>query len=108
MNRIVWATVAADDFREVFEYLKSQSQTVARSFVDQVDSVVRRLGTHPRSGRIVPELKKQNISRYREVVLNPWRLFYRYEQDTVYIVSLIDGRRNIEEILFRRVLDQGE
>jgi addiction module RelE/StbE family toxin len=108
MNRIVWATVAADDFREVFEYLSNQSQAAARTFVDQVDSAVKRLGTHPHSGRIVPELKKQNISRYREVVLNPWRVFYRYEQDTVYIVSLIDGRRNIEEILLRRVIDLGQ
>lgn len=104
MNRIVWATVAADDLREIVDHLRIDSLEAARSFVERVDSATKRLGTHPRIGRVVPELQRQNITRYREVILSPWRLFYRIEPDTIYVVSLLDGRRDVEEVLLRRLL----
>ena len=104
MTRIVWAGVAADDFREIVEHLQSESPAAALRFVDQIDQTVNRLGSHPKIGRIVPELRKQNITRYRELIIPPWRVFYRSEPDTIYIVSLIDGRRNVEEILLGRLL----
>ena len=106
MNRLLWASVAADDFREIVEHLESQSPSAATTFVDRIDPTMKRLRSHPRMGRVVPELRRQNITRYREVIVAPWRVFYRIESDTIYIVSLIEGRRNVEDILLARLLRQ--
>ena len=104
MTKVVWASVAANDFQDIVTFLSDESPQAAATFVDRIDNAVKKLQSHPLLGRVVPELQRQNITRYREVVVSPWRLFYRYEKQTIYIISLIDGRRDLEEILLRRVL----
>ena len=104
MTKVVWASVAANDFQDIVTFLSDEVPQAAVTFVDRIDDAVKKLQSHPQMGRVVPELQRQNITRYREVVVSPWRLFYRYEKETIYIISLIDGRRDVEEILLRRVL----
>jgi plasmid stabilization system protein ParE len=104
MSPIRWASAAADDLRDISAYLAQDSPSAATTFVERVDRAVRRLSGQPRSGRVVPELERQGINRYREVVLSPWRLFYRYEQETLFILALIDGRRDIQDILLWRLM----
>lgn len=104
MNIIRWAAPAVDDLNDIARYIAADSPTAAAGFVDRVDDAVTQLTAHPQSGRIVPELERHNITRYREIVLTPWRLFYRHEQDTMVILAIIDGRRNIEDILLRRLI----
>ena len=103
MTDIRWAQPAVDDLRDIAQYIAADSQSAAGAFVDRVDKAVRQLGRHPLSGRIVPELQRHNISRYRELILSPWRLFYRYEQDVAIVLAVIDGRRNVEDVLLRRL-----
>ena len=104
MNRIVWATPAVRDQGDILEYLLRDSPAAAARFLDQVDKAVSRLTPHPRQGRVVPELERHQVLRYREVVLSPWRLIYRVEPDRVYVLAVIDGRRNVADILLRRLL----
>ena len=103
MTRIIWSTIAAQDLDDIVSWiLDHQSTQHAESFVDMVDASVQQLSQQPESGRVIPELERQNITRYREVVLPPWRLFYTIADDRVLIHAVIDGRRNIEDILLRR------
>jgi len=37
-------------------------------------------------------------------VIRPWRVIYRIEAERVYVVAVIDGRRNVEDILLARLL----
>lgn len=104
MNRIVWATPALRDQEDILDYLLQDSPAGAARFLDQVDEAVRRLASLPRLGRVVPELERHQVLRYREVVLSPWRLIYRVEPDRVYVLAVIDGRRNVEDVLLRRLL----
>ena len=62
------------------------------------------LKNYPEQGRIVPELADQNIMKYRELIISPRRLMYKVEEDLIYIMAVIDGRRNIEDILLKRQL----
>jgi plasmid stabilization system protein ParE len=100
---IRWASAASDDLSSLAACLAQDSPSAAAALVERVDHAVRRLSEQPRSGRVVPELERQGIKRYREVVLSPWRLFYRYEQETVFILALIDGRRDVRDVLLRRL-----
>ncbi|TVR61456.1 MAG: type II toxin-antitoxin system RelE/ParE family toxin [Spirochaetaceae bacterium] len=103
MTRIIWSTVAAQDLDDIVSWILTNHSTQhAESFVDMIDASVRRLSHQPESGRVIPELERQNITRYREVVLPPWRMFYTKDDDRVVIHAIIDGRRSIEDILLRR------
>jgi len=53
-------------------------------------------------GRIVPELKTYGILSYRELIISPWRVVYRTSEQKVYVLAVIDSRRNIEDILIER------
>ena len=38
----------------------------------------------------------------RELIESPWRILYRIEADTVYVLAVIDARRNVEDLLLDR------
>jgi len=60
------------------------------------------LNQFPDRGRIVPELKAYGILSYRELIISPWRVVYRTSEQKVYVLAVIDSRRNIEDILIER------
>ena len=47
-------------------------------------------------------MRAQGILTYRELIERPWRILYRVEANTVYVLALIDARRNVEDILLDR------
>ena len=55
-------------------------------------------------GRIVPELHWHGVARFQELIERPWRLIYRIDGSTVYVVSVLDGRRQREDLLLARFL----
>jgi len=62
------------------------------------------LDQFPDRGRIVPELKAHGILSYRELIISPWRVMYRTSEQKVYVLAVIDSRRNMEDILIERFL----
>lgn len=104
MNNLLWTAPAAEDLQDVVDFLIEESPAAAEKFVDRIEEAVGKLSRHGELGRIVPELAKHNITRYREVVVSPWRVFYRMDEKRIYILAVIDGRRNVEDILLRRLM----
>lgn len=102
--RVRWTSTAVSDLREIIDYISMESEVVAKQKYLDIKLKSMDLEHFPEKGRIIPELKKQNIEKYRELIIKPWRLFYRVEQHSVYILAVIDGRRNIEDILLSRNL----
>lgn len=104
MNRIVWAASAAEDLRDIIDWLVDRgSGDAARTLLSRVEGRIGRLQQFPESGRVVPELLRSNITRYREVVIDSWRVIYRHDPaDAVLVLAVIDARRNIEDVLLRR------
>jgi plasmid stabilization system protein ParE len=50
--------------------------------------VLRRLEKFPASGRVIPEFPEL---AHREVVISPYRFFYRVEKKTIWIVAVWHG-----------------
>ncbi len=63
-----------------------------------------RLDQNPRRGRIVPELWEHGIFEYREIIVSPYRIIYRMQNEEVRIMAVLDGRRNLADILLQRLL----
>lgn len=53
----------------------------------------------------MPELQAQGIRQYRELIIKQWRLVYRISQKSVYVLTVLDSRQNIEDILLQRLAD---
>jgi hypothetical protein len=54
--------------------------------------------------RIVPELHWHGLTRFLELIERHWRLIYHIDGSTVYVVSVWDGRRQLEDLLLARFL----
>ena len=101
---VYWSQTAKDDLSEIIEYISNDSPQTALKILESLERQTNDLCRFPKRGRIIPELKKHNIIKYRELIHAPWRVFYKIEERKVYILALIDGRRNIDDLLLRRQL----
>ncbi len=41
---------------------------------------------------------------YRELISSVWRVMYKVDNDTVYIMAIFDSRQNVEELLLQKLL----
>jgi len=102
--KVEWASVAEVDFRQIIDYIAIDSPGNALQIFERIRQKVTALYTLPERGRIVPELQGQGINIYRELIVSPWRIVYRISDTTVYVLSIIDSRQNVEDILLNRFL----
>ena len=68
--------------------------------LDRVDSLER----YPERGSIPQELEQLGTRRYRQLLLHPYRLFYRVMGDLVTVTLVADGRRDIASLVQQRLL----
>jgi toxin ParE1/3/4 len=101
---VLWAAVAEKDLLGMLLYIADESPRNALKIMNKIRNRTAKLKQSPMQGRVVPELLSQGISQYREVVVSPWRVIYRVEGSQVFVVSVIDSRRNVEDILLGRLL----
>lgn len=94
---------AQDDLNEIIEYYSSLSQNYVESTISEFEENVMSLKQHPRSGRIIPELERQGIIQYRELIQGYYRIIYKISRDKVTVLTVIDGRRNFEEIIIEKL-----
>lgn len=105
---ILWARRAEDDLSEIVDYIAADSTANALTTLGKIKEKASSLYTMPERCRIVPELKDHGILHYRELIVSPWRILFRIEGMKVYVLSVLDGRRNIEDILFNRLIKMKE
>ena len=100
---VVWAGVAEKDLGGIIDRIASERPNAARDILEKIKQSASDLQSSHERGRIVPELLDQGIHIYRELIIPPWRLIYRVSDHSVYILSLLDSRRDVEDILLNRL-----
>jgi len=101
---IIWAVVAENDLKEIIEYIATDSPANALKILKRIKQKASSLYTLPERGRIVPELQDQGILLYRELIIPPWRIIYRISEIKVYVLSVLDARQNVEDMLLKRLI----
>lgn len=101
---VVWSESAEKDLEEIVKYIAIESPKTARRVLKNIKKHVDDLYFYPEKFRIVPELYKQGITQYREVIVAPWRALYRVSDKKVVILALFDSRQNIEDVLLSRLI----
>lgn len=103
--QVLWTNIAENDLKSIIEYIANDSPDNALKIFKRIQQKASDLNVFPEIGRIVPELQDQGILQYRELIVPPWRLLYRISERNVFILAALDSRRNIEDILLRRLTD---
>jgi len=103
--KVLWSESAYRDLAGIIHYIAENSPSNARKVLARIKQKVSALYLSPERGRIVPELQEQNIVMCRELIIAPWRVIYRISGKEVLVFSMIDSRRNIEDILLRKLTD---
>ena len=101
---IKWTEPARKDVNEIIEYIYKTNQNYALKIYDMIEENVKKLDMYPELFRIVPELEKYGYLIYREIIVEYWRIMYKIENNYVYIMVVIDARRNLEDILLKEIL----
>jgi plasmid stabilization system protein ParE len=101
---IIWAGVAENDLKGIIENIASDNRDNAIKTLKKIKQKASSLYTLPERGRVVPELKDQGILLYRELIVPPWRIIYRISEMKVYVLSVLDARQNVEDILLNRLI----
>ena len=102
--QVLWAKAAEEDLKSIIEYIYTDRPSAARVNLGKIKTRASSLCTFPQRGRIVPELKDHGIFQYRELIIPPWRVIYRVSEEQVYVLSVIDSRRNVEDVLLKRLV----
>jgi toxin ParE1/3/4 len=103
---VIWARAAEKDLKNIIKYIAEESPQNALKLLNKIRKKASDLYTLPKRGRIVPELQDQGILQYRELIIAPWRLIYRISGREIFVLSVIDSCRNVEDILLKRFVDQ--
>ena len=98
-----WTETAEEDLAGIVDYIAAENPDSALTIFERICRYAADLRTLPQRGRIVPELHRFGIANYRELLPTPWRIIYRIEEGTVFVIAVLDGRRGLEDSLLERV-----
>jgi plasmid stabilization system protein ParE len=99
-----WTTNAKNDLINIVAYIKTDSPAAANEIYQKIKEKAHSSNFFPLKGRVVPELQKEGITLYRELIVAPWRIIYKIGSDTVYIMAIVDSRQNVEEVLLQKLI----
>ncbi len=102
---VVWAEIAENDLVKIIEYIAKDSPSIALKILRKIRKQTKALTVFPERCRVVPELNDHGINIYREMVIEPWRILYRVSDSKIFVLSVVDSRRNIEDILLKRLMN---
>jgi toxin ParE1/3/4 len=75
-------------FLRALSYIQEDNPQAAAKFRKRAEQALRRLTRYPASGRIIPEFPDLP---FREVIVAPYRLFYRCAGRTIWVVACCHG-----------------
>ncbi|MBI5968586.1 MAG: type II toxin-antitoxin system RelE/ParE family toxin [Deltaproteobacteria bacterium] len=97
---------ASRDLEELYHYIaRHDAPGKAEQVLSKIESAFESLSEYPERGVYPKELLSLGIRDYREVFFKPYRLIYRVISNRVYVLLIADGRRDMQTLLLRRLLE---
>jgi toxin ParE1/3/4 len=97
---------AAGDLEELYHYLTlHDAPGKAEQVLAKIEKTFNSLSESPERGVYPKELLALGIREYREIFFKPYRVIYRVMGDIVYVLLIVDGRRDMQALLQRRLLE---
>ena len=92
--KILFTPTGRRQFLEAIAYIYRDKPSVAVNFRQKAEKALSRLKRFPESGRPIPEFPELP---FREVIVNPYRFFYKVKDESVWIVGVWHGAQLPDE-----------
>jgi toxin ParE1/3/4 len=103
--RVFLTDDASRDLERLYDYIDSHDAPGKADYVlDQIEKRFSKLAENPERGAFPKELLAIGLREYREIYFKPYRIMYRIIADDVFVMVIADGRRDMQTLLQRRVL----
>jgi toxin ParE1/3/4 len=100
--------LSADAERDIFDIwnyvARTDSPQKADYLLQNLQATCLTLEEFPDRGHVPPELERIHVREYREIHWKPYRIVYRIQENRVFVHCVLDGRRNLQELLIERSL----
>jgi addiction module RelE/StbE family toxin len=101
---VKWTAPAREDINEIIDYISLTNPSYAVKVLDKIEDHVKQLDILPGRYRIVPVLERYGYLLYREIIVEYWHIIYKIENNFVYIMLVVDGRRNLEDLILKKIV----
>ena len=102
---VLLSAAAEQDLADIYRYIvENDSVQNADRVLAGLEAACTRLASFPNSGNVPKELSLLGITDYREVHFKPYRVIYRVMKKAVVVYCVLDGRRDMQSLLQRRLL----
>ena len=93
------------DILEIYNYAAiNDSAEKAKKLLENLEETYLKLEKLPERGHIPEELRGTGIKRFLEIHYKPYRIISEIIDSIVYVHCVLDGRRNMQELLSNRLL----
>jgi toxin ParE1/3/4 len=97
---------AERDLTELYDYISANDSPRRANYVlKKIEKSFSTLSEFPERGVYPKELLKLGIREYREIFFKPYRIIYRIRDKNVFFLLIVDGRRDMQTLLQRRLLE---
>ena len=98
---------AREDIDRIRAYLaEHRSIAAADDLIDTMKAALAALETFPLRGVVPKELDALGERDFRQLNLGQYRLIYLVAEQDVVVALVVDGRRDLPELLARRLLSR--
>jgi toxin ParE1/3/4 len=89
----------------LYEYVAlNDALSKADKLIEKLEEKCKSLSEYANRGHIPPELDRVSIYNYLEIRYKPYRIIYQIIEKNVFIHCILDGRRDLTELLHERLL----
>ena len=96
---------AEKDLLDIYQYIAiNDSVEQADRLLDHLEGTVQKLETFPMRGHTPPELERIGVFDFKEIHYKPFRIIYEIRKSEVFVHCVLDGRRDLQELLQKKIL----
>lgn len=92
--KLIWSPLAVEQVRDIASYIALDKPSAAVQWAEKIFDSVERLKEFPDSGRIVPEINRNEI---REIVLGNYRVIYKTKPKEILVLVVKSYHQRLEE-----------
>ena len=108
MRKIEWTPDGIDSLNEILEFYRDKAgDNISNTIYDKIMKEIELLKLEEIKTKQTQELKDIGIFSVYELTVKPWKIYYKISKNNkkVYVLFVLDGRRNLEELLMSKVID---
>jgi toxin ParE1/3/4 len=95
---------AERDLDEIYDFIATQNAQAADRARAGLIGALATLAALPHRGNVPSELLSLGVTDYREIRWTVYRIIYRVTPQRVVVHCVLDGRRDMQSLLQRRLL----